>query len=162
MEEHDIKLNASRTISRKPWTLQSNTANYSISQAYESTSQYSRLAPMLERSILKGSNVMPICQFYILINTVMMISLASMKFLPDYADLTAPFDYESHIVPPNNHTQYGDAYSTYKQYGRILLLHLQNVTTIPHNVAPSTSIKQLESSMATCRLQMLFVKMSLL
>ena len=60
MEEHDIKLNASGTISRKPWALQSDTVKYPILQAYKSTSRYARLAPMLEKITLKGDNVMEI------------------------------------------------------------------------------------------------------
>ena len=156
MEEHDIKLNASGTISRKPWALQSDTAKYPILQTYESTSRYSRLAPMLDTIILKGDNVMEIRQFYNLINTAIMTSLASMKFLPDYDDLTTTFDYESHIVPPSNHTQFEDAQNAYKQYGRTLLLHLQKQTTIPSNSAPATAIKQQENSMATCGFKMLF------
>ena len=60
MEEHDIKLNASGTISRKPWALQSDTAKYPILQTYKSTSRYSRLAPALDSITLKGDNVMEI------------------------------------------------------------------------------------------------------
>ena len=56
MEEHDIQSNASGTISRKPWDLQLDTAKYPILQKYESTSTYSRLAPMLDTIILKGNN----------------------------------------------------------------------------------------------------------
>ena len=80
MEEHDTKLNGSGTISRKPWALQSDTAKYPILQTYESTSRYSRLAPALDSITLKGYNVMEIRQFYNLINTAVMTSLASMKF----------------------------------------------------------------------------------
>ena len=111
---------------------------------------------MLDTIILKGDNVMEIRQFYNLINTAIMTSLASMKFLPDYDDLTTTFDYESHIVPPSNHTQFEDAQNAYKQYGRTLLLHLHKQTTIPSNSAPATAIKQQENSMATCGFKMLF------
>ena len=80
MEEHDIKLNASGTISRKPWALQSDTAKFPILQTYESTSKLLRLAPMLESIVLKGDNVMQIRQFYNQINTAIMTSLAFMIF----------------------------------------------------------------------------------
>lgn len=93
MEEHDIKLNTSGTISRKPWVLQLDTAKYPILQTYESTSTYSRLALKLDTIILKGDNVMEIIQFYNLINTAIMTSIALMVFLPDYNELKPRFDY---------------------------------------------------------------------
>ena len=67
MEEHDIKLNASGTISRKLWALQSDTAKYPMFQTYKSTSRYSRLALALNSIILKGDNVTEIRKFYNLI-----------------------------------------------------------------------------------------------
>ena len=109
MEEYDIKLNASGAMSCKPWALQSDTIKYPILQAYESTSRYSRLSPILETITLTGDNVMEIRQFYDLINTTMMTSLSSIKLLPDYNDLTATFDYHDHIVPPPEHTKYEDS-----------------------------------------------------
>ena len=78
---------------------------------------------MLETITLNGDNVMEIRQFYDIINTKMTKSLLSMKFLPDYDDLTATFDYSDNIIPPPDHTQYDDAYSASKQYGRTLLLN---------------------------------------
>ena len=99
---------------------------------------------------------MEIRQFYNIINTAIMTSLASMKFLPDYDDLTEMFDYNNHIIPQSDHTQYEDAHNAYKQSGRTLLLHLQKGTTIPANTAPVAAIKQQENSMVNCRFEMLF------
>ena len=155
MEEHDIKLNASGTISRKPWALQSDTAKFPILQTYESTSKFSRLAPMLEPIVLKGDNVMQIRQFYNQINTALMTSLASMKFYPEYDDLKPGFEHYNHVVPPKDHTQYEDACNAHKQYGNVILLHLMKQTTIPSNLAPLTSVKQQENSMETCGFEML-------
>ena len=57
---------------------------------------------------------MEIRKFYDLVNTTRMTSLASMKFLPDYDELSAAFDYNNHIITPPDHTQYEDAYSAFK------------------------------------------------
>ena len=105
---------------------------------------------MVDTITLKGDTMIEIMKFYNLVNTAIMTSLASMRFLPDYDELTAKSDYESHIVRQTNHTQFEDAHNAYKQYERTLHSHLQKVTIITSNSAPVTVTKQQEKSMAIC------------
>ena len=59
---------------------------------------------MLDTIILKGDNVMEIRQFYNLVNTEIMTSLALMNVLPDYDELKPRFYYYGHIILPTDHT----------------------------------------------------------
>ena len=70
---------------------------------------------MLDTIILKGDNLTKIRQFYNLVNTAIMTSLASMEILLDYDELKPRFDYYDRLILPTDHTQYKDANNQYKQ-----------------------------------------------
>ena len=140
-------MNASNSFpATKPWMLQSDTNKYPILLAYQNN-KFERFAPMLSQVKLGGDKIADVKRFYNNINVVMMTTLSSMHFLPEYKALTDTFDPVTHILPPTLHTQYEDAVNAYKQYGRALLLHLQNETTIMTRTAPRAAIIQQEQSM---------------
>ena len=94
---------------------------------------------MLDTVILKRGNMVEIRKFYNLINIAIMKSLASIKCLPDYNELKPRFDYDDHIIPRIDHTQYEDAHNAYKQYGRTLLLYLQKTGNNTKQFSTTTS-----------------------
>ena len=57
------------------------------------------------------------------------------------------FDPESYILSTTLYVQYEDVVNVYKQYSRVLVLHLQNDITIVTRTAPRAAIIQQEQSM---------------
>ena len=93
LETHDIKLNASGSLHKKPWALQSDTDKYPLLKAYENNSHFSNLPHLLKPIILEGDSSFNIQQFYDSMNTAIMTTLSAHAFLPDYEDLQQKFDY---------------------------------------------------------------------
>ena len=93
LETHDIKLNASGSLNKKPWAIQSDTDKYPLLQAYEHNSQFSNLPHLLKPIILEGDSSFNRQQFYDSMNTAIMTTLSAHSFLLDYEDLYQAFDH---------------------------------------------------------------------
>ena len=130
LESHDLKINASNALPSKPWMLLSDTDRYPILTIYQSSSKFSKFAPMIQQINLQGDKISNVRQFYENIDVTIMTSLSTMKFLPEYKDLTTYYVPEKDILPMSTHPQYDDAYNAYRQYSRTLLLHLQKKKTV--------------------------------
>ena len=156
LEAHEIKLNARGTVNAKPWAKHSDIEKYPILQVYETNTHFSKLAPLLENIKLQGDDLNSIKQFWDSINAAIMTSLSTMKFLPEYDDLTHTFDPIDHLMPPPIHPQYNDANNAMKQYGTTIRLHMQKQSTFASHIAPKASILQQEQSLEKSGFTMMY------
>ena len=113
---------------------------------------------MIENICLNDDSLSSVQHFYDSINTSIMITLTSNKFLPEYEALSPNFNCETYILLPPVHTQYHDAKNIYKNMSKILLFHLQNSKTINNRYAPKATLLRHENLHEKCVFK-LFIKL---